>query len=82
MPVSLNTHKAERNADTKVTTKNRTVRKFNFTTSVFLQISQLFIISFNNPLQTALVTQHKIRVATEVVNGHVWSIAAEFACRK
>jgi len=83
MPVSLNKHKAERNADTKVTSKNRTVIKFNFRTSVFLHIFQLFLVSFNNPLQTALVTQHKIRIDTEVGNGHapLWSITAEFACR-
>jgi len=84
MPVSLNKHKAERNADKTVITKNRTVRKFNFKTSVFLQISQLFLVSFNNPLQTALVTQHKTRVYTVIGNGlaPLWSITVEFACRK
>lgn len=84
MPVSLNKHKTERNADTTVITKNRNVTKFNFRTSVFLQISHLFLVSFNNPLQTALVTQHKIRVDTEVGNGHapLWSITGEFAGRK
>jgi hypothetical protein len=45
-----------------------------------LQISQLFLVSFNNPLQTALVAQHKIRVEPEVGNVHapLWSITAEF----